>query len=502
MTKIQGASSERFKNYIGGKWEGPREGKTFLDVNPADHEDLIGTFPESGKDEVDCAVQAAQKAFDEWRKTPAPIRGEIIFRAAETLKKRKEELAKLMTREMGKVIKEARGDVQEAIDMALHAAGEGRRLFGQTTPSELRNKFAMSIRMPIGACGLITPWNFPMAIPSWKIFPALITGNTVVFKPAEDTPLCGARLVEILEEAGLPSGVLNLVHGGPSTGQLMVRHPGLRLISFTGSCEVGREVAEEAAKAHKRCSLEMGGKNAQIVMDDANLDLAVEGALWGAFGTTGQRCTATSRLIVHEKVFDTFLKRFAERVKHIKIGDGSKDASVEIGPLINEVQKKKVHAYVEIGQKEGAKLECGGHPPQGSQFDRGNFYLPTVFTSVHPKMKIMQEEIFGPVTCVMKVRSLEEAIQVLNDTPYGLSSSIYTENVNRAFFAIRDIECGITYINGPTIGAEVHLPFGGIKNTGNGHREGGETVYDIFTEWKTVFIDYSGKLQKAQMDVD
>ncbi len=502
MVKAKSRTSQEFSNYIGGKWEKAGAGKTFRDTNPADRDDVIGIFPESGNDEVNRAVKAAEKAFDEWRLTPPPRRGEIIFSAAQILQDKKEELAQLMTREMGKVIKEARGDVQEAIDMALHAAGEGRRLFGQTTSSELKNKFSMSIRMPIGVCGLITPWNFPMAIPSWKIFPALITGNTVVFKPAEDTPLCGERMVRILEEAGLPPGVLNLVHGGPSTGQSIVKHSDIRLISFTGSCEVGREVASEAAKTHKRCSLEMGGKNAQIVMEDANLDLAVEGALWGAFGTTGQRCTATSRIILHEKIYEVFLKRFIEKAKKIKIGDGSKDSTVEIGPLINEAQKNRVHEYVQIGKKEGAKVECGGDSPSGTRFGKGNFYLPTVFTSVHPKMRIMQEEIFGPVACLVKVKSLEEAIRVLNDTPYGLSSSIYTENVNRAFLAIRDIECGITYINGPTIGAEVHLPFGGVKNTGNGHREGGETVYDIFTEWKTVFVDYSGKLQKAQIDTD
>jgi len=495
------SNKTQFKNYIAGKWEKAKD-NTFIDQNPADREDVLGLFPESGADEVDRAVRAAHVAFDAWRLTPAPQRAEIIFRAAEILKKRKEELARIMTREMGKVIKEARGDVQEAVDMALHAAGEGRRLFGQTTPSELKNKFAMSVRMPIGVCGLITPWNFPMAIPSWKIFPALVTGNTAVFKPAEDTPLCGTRFVEILEEAGLPPGVLNLVHGGASTGQLIVRHPDIRLISFTGSCEVGREVAEHAARTRKRCSLEMGGKNAQIVMEDANLELAVEGALWGAFGTTGQRCTATSRIILHEKIYEPFRRKFIQRAKKIKIGDGSKDRAVEMGPLVNEIQKKRVREYVEIGKKEGAKVECGGNEPAGSRFKKGNFYSPTVFTQVRPKMRIMQEEIFGPVTCLVKVKSLEEAIRVLNDTPYGLSSSIYTENVNRAFKAIRDIEAGITYINGPTIGAEVHLPFGGIKNTGNGHREGGETGYDIFTEWKTVFVDYSGKLQKAQIDVE
>ena len=493
------SESEMFKNYIGGKWERTK-GPSFIDKNPADSSDIIGRFPQSGKEEVDRAVAAAQKVFRAWSLTPAPKRAEIILEALQILKIRKEELAQLMTREMGKVIKEARGDVQEAIDMGIHAVGEGRRLFGTTTPSELKDKFAMSVRMPIGVVGLITPWNFPMAIPSWKIFPALVTGNTMVFKPAEDTPLCGARFVEILEAAGLPAGVLNMVHGGASTGKLIVKHPGIRLLSFTGSCETGREVAVEAARQHKRCSLEMGGKNAQIVMEDANLDLAIDGALWGSFGTTGQRCTATSRIILHEKIYAEFRERFIEKAKKIRIGDGSKDPQVEMGPLINETQRKRVASYVEIGKKEGAKLEIGGYSPKDLHLRHGSFYVPTLFTHVHPEMRIMQEEIFGPVTCFVKIKSLEDAIDILNGTSYGLSSSIYTENVNRAFKAMRDIECGITYINGPTIGAEVHLPFGGIKNTGNGHREGGETVYDIFTEWKTIFVDFSGKLQKAQID--
>jgi aldehyde dehydrogenase (NAD+) len=359
----------------------------------------------------------------------------------------------------------------------------------------------MSVRAPIGVCGLITPWNFPMAIPSWKIFPALICGNTAVFKPAEDTPLSGLKMVEILEKAGLPKGVVNLVHGGPKTGEAIVHHPRIRLISFTGSCEVGRLVAEHAGKNLKRCSLEMGGKNAQIVMEDADLELANEGAVWGAFGTSGQRCTATSRIFVQEKIFPSFKKKFAERAASIKIGDGLKEG-VEMGPVINEIQLKRIHEYVEIGKKEGAKLELGGRIAKGEGLEKGFFYEPTFFTNVDPKMRIAQEEIFGPVTCLIPFKKFEEAVCMVNDVPYGLSSSLYSQNVNWAMKAIRDIEAGITYINGPTIGAEVHLPFGGVKNTGNGHREGGVTAIDIFSEWKTVFIDFSGKLQKAQIDVD
>ena len=492
---------KEYLNFIDGRWVRAKSGKTFSNINPAKQNDVLGLFPESGPQDVELAVQAAEKAFPGWRLVPPPARGERILKAGLLLKERKEELAKLMTREMGKVIRETRGDIQEAIDMAFYVAGEGRRLFGQTTTSELRNKFAMSVRMPIGVCGLITPWNFPMAIPSWKIFPALICGNTALFKPAEDTPLSAHKFVEILEEAGLPKGVLNLVHGGPSTGEAIVRHPRVRLISFTGSCEVGRGVGEQCGKMLKRCSLEMGGKNAQIVMKDADLNLAIEGAVWGAFGTTGQRCTATSRIFVQEEIFPRFKKGFLDRARRIKIGDGTK-ADVEMGPLINETQRKRVHEYVEIGKKEGAKLEMGGRFARGKRLEKGFFYEPTVFTHADPSMRMMQEEIFGPVACLISFKRFEDALQMVNDTPYGLSSSLYSRDVNFAMKAIRDIEAGITYINGPTIGAEVHLPFGGVKNTGNGHREGGETAIDIFSEWKSVFIDYSGKLQKAQMDVD
>lgn len=494
------AKPRAYLNRIGGDWVPARSGRTFENRNPARPSDLIGTFPESGPDDVDAAVRAASRAFPSWRLTPAPRRAEIIYRAAEVLRDRKEALARAMTREMGKVLAETRGDVQEAIDMAYYIAAEGRRLFGITAPSELPNKFAMSVRQPLGVCGLITPWNFPMAIPSWKIFPALVSGNTVVIKPATDTPASAHHLVEILLEAGVPDGVLNIVHGGGSAvGVPLTEHRGVSMISFTGSSEVGKGIAERTAASLKRLSLELGGKNAQIVMEDADLDLAVEGALWGAFGTTGQRCTATSRLIVMRQVKDEMVERLAARAANLTLGDGL-DPATEVGPLVNRGQRDRVHSYVEIGKKEGAKLVAGGSPAEEGALRDGHFYRPTIFDGVTPVMRIAVEEIFGPVLSVLTVSSLEEAIEVLNGTPYGLSSSIYTRDVNRAMRAVRDIEAGITYINGPTIGAEVQLPFGGVKETGNGHREGGPTVIDAFTEWKSVYIDYSGRLQKAQID--
>ncbi len=492
--------AELFKNYIGGRWVEGESGKNCENRNPANRHDLIGIFPSSGAQDVDEAVSAAKKAFPEWRLIPAPKRGEILYRAGELLRKRKEEIARIMTREMGKILKETRGDVQEGIDTAFYAAGEGRRLFGETTPSELPDKFAMSVRVPVGVCGLITPWNFPMAIPTWKIFPALLCGNTLVLKPAEDTPHTAVKLFEILEEAGVPPGVANLVHGrGEEVGAALVRHKDVQLVSFTGSAAVGREIAAVCGQQLKRVSLELGGKNGQIVMEDADLSLALEGALWGAFGTTGQRCTATSRLIVHRDIKKEMTDRLVERAEKIRIGDGL-DESVEMGPLINEAAREKVHRYVQIGKEEGARLLTGGAIYEEGKWIDGYFYRPTIFDRVTPSMRIAQEEIFGPVLSVIEVKSFEEAIEVLNGTPYGLSSSIYTRDVARAFRAMRDLEAGITYINGPTIGAEVHLPFGGVKDTGNGHREAGTTVYDIFSEWKAVYIDYSGRLQKAQID--
>lgn len=492
--------AERYKNYIDGKWVEAKSGRTFENRNPANRRDLIGLFPASDPEDVEAAVSAAKKAFAKWRLVPAPKRGEILFRVADLLRRRKEEIARGMTREMGKILKETRGDVQEGIDTAFYAAGEGRRLFGETTPSELPDKFAMSVRLPLGVCALITPWNFPVAIPTWKLFPALLCGNTVVLKPAEDTPYSAVKLFEILEEAGVPAGVVNLVHGaGEETGAALVRHPEVALVSFTGSTAVGREIAAVCGRSLKRVSLEMGGKNAQIVMEDADLNLALEGALWGAFGTTGQRCTATSRLILHRDIGKEFTEMLLARAEKIKIGDGL-DETVEMGPLINEAARKKVHGYIQIGKDEGARLVTGGTIDEDGERVHGYFYRPTIFDRVTPKMRIAQEEIFGPVLSIIEIKSFEEAVEVLNATPYGLSSSIYTRDVARAFRAMRDIAAGITYVNGPTIGAEVHLPFGGVKETGNGHREAGTTVVDIFTEWKSIYIDYSGKLQKAQMD--
>jgi len=489
-----------YKNYINGKWVGARSGEKFENRNPADWDELVGVFPKSGVAEVNEAVEAAEQAFRKWRLVPAPKRAEIIYRAGELLRKHKEEIARDMTREMGKVIQETRGDTQEGIDTAYYAAGEGRRMFGETTPAEMPDKFAMSVRQPIGVCGIISPWNFPMAIPTWKIFPALVCGNAVVFKPASDTPLTAVKLVEILAEAGLPAGVINLVHGtGSGVGTPIVQHPKVRLVSFTGSSYAGKSIAEFCGKTLKRVSLELGGKNAQIVMDDGDIDLAVEGAVWGAFGTTGQRCTATSRIILHEKIKEKFLEAFVARVKKLRVGNGL-DPNSDVGPLVNKGQREQIHSYVEIGLKEGAKLLTGGKPCEQGDCKKGWFYEPTVFGEVGQNMRIAQEEIFGPVVSVITARDLTDAISILNNSSYGLSSSIYTNDVRRALVAIRDIEAGITYVNGPTIGAEVHLPFGGVKDTGNGHRESGTAVLDVFSEWKSVYIDYSGKLQKAQID--
>jgi alpha-ketoglutaric semialdehyde dehydrogenase len=401
---------------------------------------------------------------------------------------------------LGKVLLETRGDVQEGIDTAYYAATEGRRLFGNTVPSEMSNKFAMAIRVPIGVAGMITPWNFPLAIPTWKIFPAVLSGNTVVFKPATDTPKTAATLVEIMMEAGIPEGVVNIVHGnGSEVGTAITAHPDVDLISFTGSSAVGKQISRDASETLKRVSLELGGKNAQIVMDDADLDLALDGVLWGAFGTTGQRCTATSRLILHEKIYEKFMSMLVDRTEKLRLGDGLLQTS-DVGPCINEAQRKVVQSYVEIGKAEGATLVTGGDIAIEGDLTSGWFHQPTVFTDVKPDMRIAKEEIFGPVLSVLRVKSLEEGIGVLNNTVYGLSSSVYTRDVNKAFVAVRDIRAGITYINVPTIGAEAHLPFGGVKQTGNGHREGGWTVYDFFTEWKAVYFDYSGKLQRAQID--
>jgi alpha-ketoglutaric semialdehyde dehydrogenase len=488
-----------FKNFIDGKWLESKNGERFERRNPANGE-LVGVFTKSGPADVDAAVAAANKAFKSWRLYPAPKRGEILYRAAQILLDRKEQLAREMTEEMGKVISEARGDVQEAIDMTFYMAGEGRRMYGQTTPSELREKFNMSVRKPFGVCGVITPWNFPMAIPSWKMMPALISGNTIVFKPATFTPRMAIRLVEVLEEAGLPDGVVNIVLGdGENVGDPIVEHPDVPLISFTGSTATGTDLAVRAARLNKRLTLEMGGKNAVIVMDDADLDLASDGILWSAFGTSGQRCTAASRVVVHRKVQRELVERLVARAGGMRLGNGL-DETVQIGPIVSEGQLNKIHDYVGVGQKEGARLAVGGAVKREGDLAKGFFHEPTIFDDVRADMRIAQEEIFGPVASMIPVDSLDEAIDVANGVQYGLSASIFTQDVNRAFRAMQDIYTGILYINAGTTGAEIHLPFGGTKATGNGHREAGTAALDFYTEWQSIYVDFSGKLQRAQID--
>jgi aldehyde dehydrogenase (NAD+) len=487
-------------NYIGGKWQPASTGTQIESHNPAQWPEIVAIAPNSDSTDVDLAVQAARAAYRDWRLVPAPVRAEKLFRVGELLQQRKEELATLMSREMGKPIAEARGDVQEGIDCAFYYAGEGRRLFGQTMPSELGNKFAMTVRMPIGVCALITPWNFPVAIPCWKSMPALVCGNTIILKPATDTPACATVLFEIFAEAEFPPGVVNLVHGsGEGVGRALVEHPEVDLVSLTGSSRTGASVAEICGRTHKRLCLELGGKNAQIVMEDANLELALEGALWGAFGTTGQRCTATSRLLLHREIKADFTARLLARTQQLKIGAGS-DPTTEIGPLVNPAQRDRVKAYLEVARNEGATVLIGGSPVAEEMLKEGYFFQPTILDGVTPNMRVAREEIFGPVVVLIEITSFAEAIAILNDTPYGLSSSVYTQDINRAFQAMRDIEAGITYINGPTIGAEVHLPFGGVKQTGNGHREAGSAALDVFSDWKSVYVDFSGKLQRAQID--
>ena len=489
-----------YKNFIDGEWVEASTGQTFENRNPADTRDVVGIFQRSAKADVDSAIGAAKQAFAKWRLIPAPRRAEIIYRAAEMLMERKEEYARDMTREMGKILKETRGDVQEAVDTAYYMAGEGRRMFGPTTPSELPNKFAMAVRQPIGVCGMITPWNFPMAIPSWKLLPALVCGNTCVIKPAQDTPLSTFNLVRVLYDAGLPRGVVNIVTGfGSEVGTPITEHADVRAISLTGSSAVGRIVGTTAAKSFKHCSLELGGKNPMIVLDDANLDLAIEGGLWGGFGTTGQRCTATSRIIVQKGIYSEFVERYVDRAKALKVGNGL-DETVEMGPAINENQLKIDLSYVDIGKAEGARLKCGGNRLDKGEYQNGYFMEPTVFVDVDRKMRIAQEEIFGPVVSIIACEDLQDAIDIANGIDYGLSSALYTKDVNKAFTAMRDLHAGITYINAPTIGAEVHLPFGGVKATGNGHREGGLGAIDFFSEWKSIYVDYSDRLQKAQID--
>jgi aldehyde dehydrogenase (NAD+) len=498
---------DQYNNYINSVWRQSRSQRTFNNISPANKNDIIGEFPESNAADLEEAVTASKFAFDKWKRMPAPKRGDILRIAGDIFAKRKNELAQIMTREMGKPVFETKGDIQEAIDTCYYAATETRRLFGHNAPSEMPDKMNLSFRVPVGICGIITAWNFPIAVPSWKIIPALAAGNVVIFKPSEDSPLSANIFAEIMEQAGLPKGVFNVLHGAAEIGDAIVNHPGINLIGFTGSTETGKKIAATCGKLNKKVSLEMGGKNAQIVMDDANLELAIEGALWGAYGTTGQRCTATSRVLLHSAIHDKFLDTFKEKVKNLKLGDGL-NPKTDVGPVINQKAIDKILGYIEIGKSEGAKLEFGGsradnsynHSDDNFDLSNGNFIQPTLFSGVTKDMRIFQEEIFGPVLSVSKFDTLEEAINLSNSVNYGLSSSIYTNNVRNSWVAVRELEAGITYVNAPTIGAEAHMPFGGVKGTGNGHREGGWTVFDIFTEWKTVYIDYSDKLQRAQID--
>ncbi|MBS3999483.1 MAG: aldehyde dehydrogenase family protein [Desulfobulbaceae bacterium] len=490
---------EKFKNYINGEWVDPKSGEYFPNISPANHEDIIGDFPDSNQEDVNDAVAAAKAAFKLWKNMPAPKRGDIIKKAGDIFTARKKELGRIMTREMGKPTFETEGDVQEAIDTAYYAASETRRMFGFTAPSEMDAKTNMTFRTPIGVCGIITAWNFPVAVPSWKILPGLAAGNTIVYKPSKESPHSGIVFAEILEEAGLPKGVFNLVLGKGSMGNMIVEHPDVNLIGFTGSTDIGTKIGEVCGRMNKKVSLEMGGKNAQIVLDDANLELAVDGALWGAFGTTGQRCTATSRVIVEKGVYDKFIEMIAERATKLRLGDGL-DPKTEVGPVIHTKSLENCINYSKIALDEGARLVCGGEPATEGDLAKGSFFKPTIFADVTRKMRLFQEEVFGPILSITKADNYEHAVELQNDCDYGLSSSIYTKNVNLAFRAMREIEAGITYINAPTIGAEAHMPFGGVKFTGNGHREGGWTVFDIFTEWKTVYVDFSDRLQRAQID--
>ena len=484
------ASTLQLRNFIDGRWVDASTGSTFENIDPATGE-LIANVAKSSTADVDRAIEAARRALDTWRLYPAPKRGEILYRAGEIALRRKDELAREMTREMGKVLAESRGDVQEGIDMTYYIAGEGRRQFGDVVPAELPNKWAMSMRHPVGVVAAITPWNFPFAIPTW---------NTIVFKPASYTPLLAVRLVEILEEAGLPKGVLNLVLGsGGDLGDHLVSHPGVDLISFTGSSDTGSHISEIAGRLLKRVSCELGGKNAIVVLDDADVDLSLDGIVWSAFGTSGQRCTAASRVIVHKGVATDLVDKLVGRAKKLRLGNGL-DTSTDVGPVVSSSQLERVHSFIPIAEKEGATVAAGGRVPKEGPLAKGFFHEPTVLVDVKPNMRVAQEEIFGPVTAVIEVSSVDEAIKVLNSTKYGLSSSIYTRDVNKAFRFMRDAETGIVYVNAGTIGAEIQLPFGGMKATGNGHREAGRAALDVYSEWKSIYVDYSGKLQRAQID--
>lgn len=489
--------SKTFCNLIDGRWVQAKSGATFERRNPAKVSDLVSVCPKSDMADVNDAVAAAKRAFPAWRRMPAPKRAQIIFKATEILRQQRTEIEQAITREHGKILKESFGDVQEALDCGYYAATEGRRLFGIQTPSELPDKLCMTIREPVGIAGLIIPWNFPFALAAIKVIPALLAGNTAVLKPASIVPGCPDYIYRAFMEAGLPDGVLNVVYGsGSEVGVPLVAHPDIDVVSFTGETETGRSIATAMGKKLKKSSMELGGKNALVIMEDANLDLAIDGVIYGGYGSTGQRCSAVSRVIVHEAVYNRVVDALIDRVKGLRIGNGF-DQEVDCGPLVSETQVNTVDRYVQIGKAEGATLAVGGFRETSGEFAKGWFYRPTLFVDVKPEMRIAQEEIFGPVVSVIKVKSFEEAIQVLNNTVYGLSAAIYTENINQALRAVNEINTGVVYVNNPPIGSEGHLPFGGRKNSGNGMRENGWAIYDIFTELKTVFIDYSDSLQKT-----
>jgi alpha-ketoglutaric semialdehyde dehydrogenase len=488
-----------YRSFIDGKWLNSTSGETIPNINPANVNDIIGVSELCTREEARKAVEVAYNAFRAWRETPAPARGRMINRAARLMENHKEELASILTREEGKTISESRGEVQRAINVVEFCAGETRRMNGETIPSELPANFAYTIKEPLGVVACITPWNFPVAIPAWKLAPALAAGNTVVMKAAEATPATAVRIFEIFHEAGVPAGVINLLLGkGSEVGQEIADHPAVRAISFTGSTEVGLQIYQQGAKRGIPVQCEMGGKNPVVVMPDCDMDLAVESTAQGAFGSTGQRCTATSRAVVVDTIADEFVERIVERAKKFKLGDGS-DPSSEIGPSVDEKQFNTVLKYIDIGREDGAELLTGGRRAKGENLSNGYFVEPTVFDRVTPDMRIAREEIFGPVLSVLRVKSFEEAVVVANDSDYGLSSSIFSTDANDIFRFVKDIESGMTHINSPTTGGEAHIPFGGIKSTGVGPREQGSTSLDFYTELKVVYVDFTGRKREGNL---
>ena len=488
----EGSQVPTYHNYINGQWVESVSGRTYTITNPADNKVVLGAFQMSVVDDANRAIDAAHAALPAWSSMPAPQRASILYRALEIMREREDDIARTITLEEGKPLPDAQGEVRRAMNITEYAAGEGRRLFGYTTPSEIPNTVAYTTRRPVGVVGIITPWNFPIAIPAWKMAPALICGNTLIFKPASSTPLSAVKLVKVFEDAGLPPGVLNLITGpGALVGNTLVNSPRVNGISFTGSTEIGSGIYTEGAKSLKKVQCEMGGKNAVIVLSDADIDKAMGGIVQGAFGSTGQRCTATSRAIVDEAIYEPFMEELIERTGKLKVGDGI-EPGVDVGPLSSQYQFEKVMEYIGVGTEEGARLTYGGKSLTGSGYEGGYYIEPTIFTDVKPSMRIAQEEIFGPVLTVFKARDLAEAIELANGVQFGLSSSIYTTDLTQAFQYVDQVEAGIVHINAPTLGGEVHLPFGGMKASGVGAREQGTEAVNFFSEVVTVYIDYAG----------